>query len=143
MSAQDATIMVMNTPAYMGLLSDKAFKEALNQPATSLPPALGASLFKTPAGRLRGHIDGVAVYTYDGEAYAGRTLSKPWILAGFDTDGVQASTQIKHLDAYGQALEYYDYQVESKDPSVIKLITEAATLLVPNHKDGFVFGQVL
>lgn len=140
------TVAVMSSKVFNAMKANKEFKERLQLPLGTTAPDIFAPRFtRTDKPMYRGNFDGIDFWTYD---VAHHLYGKPQRFIGekafyliSDTSGYQASCMIKHLDAYGQALEYFDYQAIDKDPSVIKLICEASPLILPSNPNGVVGGD--
>lgn len=92
----------------------------------------------------RGSFDNVEVWTYDA-TYVQGGQRKRYIPSGYvgliaDISGFIAQCQVKHMEAAGQPLEYFDVQWQEKDPSGIFVLTESAPLPVPSNKNGICSG---
>ena len=89
---------------------------------------------------FRGTFDNIEVWTYDA-TYVRDGVRTRYIPSGYvgliaDVSGFVAQCQIKHLEAAGQPLDYFDVQWQEKDPSAIQVLTESAPLPVPSNKNG-------
>lgn len=150
----DLLIEKGGTAARMALMSSAVFnqfaknaevKERFRAPLGANAPSQFAPQFnRSDAPQYRGELDGIQFWTYDVSHRLNGTAERFINAKGFylisDTQGYQAQCEIKHLDAYGQALEYFDYQVVEKDPSAIKLIVESSPLIVPSNPNGVAGG---
>lgn len=92
----------------------------------------------------RGSFDGVEVWTLD-TTYNLNGLPTRYIPAGYvglhaDTNGYQAQCKIKHKDAGGQPLQYFDVVIDNQDLGAFEHLTESAPLLVPDNKNGWCGG---
>ena len=94
--------------------------------------------------QYRGELDGKRFWTFDEKHKLGGTEKRYIDATGFyliaDRGGYQAQCMIQHLEANGEAVEFFDYQVVQSDPSAIKLITDSSPLLVPSNVNGVAGG---
>lgn len=140
-----ATAAIMSSAVFNNLVKNKEFKERFREPLGANAPSQFAPQFnRSDMAQYRGELGGIQFWTYD-LAHRLNGVSQRFIGAkGFylvaDTQGYQAQCEIKHLDAYGQALEFFDYQIVERDPSAIKLITESSPLIVPSNVNGVAGG---
>lgn len=93
---------------------------------------------------FRGTFDNIEVWTYDATYVVGGARVR-YIPSGYvgliaDVSGFIAQCAIKHLEAGGQPLDYFDVQWQEKDPSGILVLTESAPLPVPSNKNGVCSG---
>ncbi|WP_180005168.1 MULTISPECIES: major capsid protein [unclassified Acinetobacter] len=93
---------------------------------------------------FHGTFDNIEIWTLDA-TYNHNGSPKRYIPSGYvglhaDTNGFQAQCKIKHIDAGGQPLTYFDKQWQPEDPGGIVALTESAPLLVPSNKNGWCGG---
>lgn len=141
-----ATVALMSSAVFNALSKNAEVKERFREPLASTAPSAFAPQFNRPdVPQYRGELGGIQFWTYDLAHRLNGTVSRFIDAKGFyliaDTQGYQAQCEIKHLDAYGQALEYYDYQIIERDPSAIKLISESSPLIVPSNPNGVAGGK--
>lgn len=134
-------IALMSSKVFANLIKNPEFKERIQRPQGANTPDIFAPRFnRTDRAMYRGDFDGIQFWTYD-VAHRLNGVSKRFIdETGFylvaDTSGYQAQCMIKHMDAWGLALEYFDYTAVQKDPSIIKMISESSPLIVPSNPNG-------
>lgn len=96
--------------------------------------------------KYRGELDGVAWWTLDAtyrdengavKRYIG---DKAFYLIA-DMNGSLCHCGLQNLDVMDQPLDVYDYIVQEKDPSGIKLISESSPLAAPSIVNGVVGGD--
>lgn len=141
-----ARIALMSSAVFNAFAKNAEVKERFREPLGANAPSQFAPQFnRSDAPQYRGELGGIQFWTYDVTHRLNGTVQRFIDGKGFylisDTQGYQAQCEIKHLDAYGQALEYFDYQVIEKDPSTIKLITESSPLIVPSNPNGVAGGN--
>lgn len=145
-SGQSPKIAVMSSKVFHAMHKNDEFKERLQKPLGSTAPDIFAPKFsRNDVPQYRGSFDGIDFWTYDVSHKLTGQVERFIPATGFylisDTNGYQAQCMIKHLQAYGQALEYFDYQVIEQDPSTIKLICESSPLIVPSNPNGVTGGD--
>lgn len=130
------------------LMTNQEFKDryVANKPSNDAL-SVTLSLGRQDQAVARGSLDGVPVVTYDAShtltGAATRFIADNLFLAISDDQGSVNQCAIQHLDALGAPLDYFDYIVEEKDPSGMKLISESAPLVAPGHPNGVCVATVL
>ena len=124
-----------NDPEFSGWIN-------VNQMGINIPFAQTMGISESAV--YRGSFDNVEVWTYDA-TYVQGGQRKRYIPSGYvgliaDISGFIAQCQVKHMEAAGQPLEYFDVQWQEKDPSGIFVLTESAPLPVPSNKNGICSG---
>lgn len=143
---QAPTTAIMSSKVFNAMHKNDEFKERLQKPLGSTAPDIFAPRFnRNDIPLYRGSFDGIDFWTYDVSHKLTGVVQRFIPATGFylisDTNGYQAQCMIKHLEAYGQALEFFDYQVIEKDPSTIKLLCESSPLILPSNPNGVVGGD--
>lgn len=140
------SVAVMSSAVFNTISKNNEFKERFREPLGTNAPSPFAPMFSTPdKPQYRGELGGIQFWTYDLTHRLNGVIERFISAKGFylaaDTQGYQAQCEIKHLEAYGQALEYFDYQVIEKDPSGIKLICDSSPLILPSNPNGVAGGN--
>lgn len=140
------SVIISSSAVFNFAVKNAEFKERFREPLGTNAPSPFAPMFSTPdKPQYRGEIGGKQWWTYDLTHRLNGVIERFISAKGFylaaDTQGYQAQCEIKHLSAYGQALEYFDYQVIGEDPSGIKQITESSPLIVPSNPNGVAGGD--
>lgn len=138
------SLILTTGKVFNAMYNDAGFKARFVTPQAGISVPITPAFTRTNGAQYRGMIDGLQVWTYDA-VYQDATGSKRYIPADYfgmisDTNGTVAQCAIQHLDVFGQPLEYYDYIVESKDPSSITLLCDSSPLVAPSNKNGVVGG---
>lgn len=141
-----ASTALMSSAVFNTVSKNAEFKERFREPLASTAPSPFAPSFnRSDVPQYRGELGGIQFWTYDLSHRLNGTAQRFINAKGFylisDTQGYQAQCEIKHLDVFGQALEFYDYQIIEKDPSAIKLITESSPLILPSNPNGVAGGN--
>jgi len=136
-----AQMAIMSSAVFNAFAKTDEYKERFREPlGANAPSAFAPQLSRPDMPQYRGEVAGIQFYTYDLTHRLNGVPARYINAKGFylvsDMQGYQAQCEIKHLDAYGQALEFFDYQVVEKDPSTIKMITESSPLIVPSNVNG-------
>ena len=138
------SIILTTGKVFNVMMTNAAFKERFIAPFSGISAPITPAFTRTNGAQYRGMIDGLQIWTYDAtyQTAAGGVRYIPATYFGMisDTNGTVAQCSIQHLDVYGQPLEYYDYVVESKDPSSITLLCDSSPLVAPSNKNGVVGG---
>jgi len=145
-SGTSGSVIISSSAVFNVAIKNAEVKERFREPLGSNAPSPFAPMFNTPdKPQYRGELGGKQWWTYDLTHTLNGAVQRFIGAKSFhlisDTQGYQAQCEIKHLDAYGQALEYYDYQVVEKDPSGIKMITDSSPLIVPSNPNGVAGGN--
>lgn len=145
-SGQAPKVALMSSKVFNAMNKNAEFKERLQKPLGQTAPDIFAPRFsRNDVPQYRGSFDGIDFWTYDVTHKLTGSASRFIPQTGFylisDTGGYQAHCMIKHLEAYGQAMEYFDYQVVENDPSTVKLICESSPLIVPSNPNGVTGGD--
>lgn len=140
------SVILSSSAVFNAAVKNDEFKERFREPLGSNAPSPFAPQFSTPdKPQYRGEIGGKQWWTYDLthrlNGVVNRFIGAKSFHLVADTQGFQAQCEIKHLDAYGQALKYYDYQVVERDPSAIKMICDSSPLILPSNPNGVAGGN--
>ena len=143
---QAPRMALMSSKVFNAMNKSAEFKERLQKPLGSTAPDIFAPRFtRNDIPQYRGDFDGIEFWTYDVThkltGMGQRFIPQTGFYLISDTGGYQAQCMIKHLEGYGQALEYFDYQVIERDPSTIKLLCESSPLIVPSNPNGVTGGD--
>lgn len=137
-------LILTTAKVFNAMMNDAAFKAKFLAPYAGVSVPIVPTFTRTETGQYRGMVDGIQIWTYDAtyQTAAGAVRFIPVDYFGLvsDTAGTVAHCAIQHLDVFGQPLEYYDYIVESKDPSAITIISDSSPLVAPSNKNGVVGG---
>lgn len=111
-------------------------------PGINIPFAQTMGISDGPV--FHGAFDNIEIWTLDAtynlNGAATRYIPSGYVGLHADTNGFQAQCKIKHIDAGGQPLTYFDKQWQPEDPGGIVALTESAPLLVPSNKNGWCGG---
>lgn len=123
---------------------DDSFVKA--QGANAANPLMVGSLGGTQEAKFRGELDGIQVWTLDAtyrDEYGviKRYIAEKAFYLIADMQGFLCHCGLQNLDVMDQPLDVYDYIVQEKDPSGIKLISESSPLAVPSIVNGVVGGE--
>lgn len=144
---EGAKVALMSSKVFSAFSKSEEFKQEFREPQGLLAPSpLNTGSLGSVGAKYRGEVDGIEFWTYD-ETHKLNGLPQRFIDAkGFyliaDTSGYQAQCEIKHFDAYGSALEFFDYQIIERDPSGIKMLCDSSPLIVPSNVNGAIGGNL-
>ncbi|WP_347473235.1 major capsid protein [Acinetobacter thermotolerans] len=138
--AGTAKVLLTSSKNWGYLQADAEFKEVFIKPNEGINIPFVQTMGIGESAVFRGTFDNIEVWTYDA-TYVQGGQRKRYIPSGYvglisDVSGFIAQCQIKHLEAAGQPLDYFDVQWQEKDPSGILVLTESAPLPVPSNKNG-------
>lgn len=143
------SIILTTSQVFNAAVKNEKFKERFTKKdgTNTADNTLTSSLLRTQGATLKGTLDNMQWWTFDGMHNLKGTqqhyVPADHIYMIADTNGTQCQCQIKHLDVYGAALDFYDYTDSSKNPSVLEQICDSAPLLAPSMSNGVIKAKVL
>ena len=138
--AGTAKVLLTSSKNWGYLKADPEFQAEYIKPNEGINIPFEQTMGIGESAVFRGTFDNIEVWTYDA-TYVRDGVRTRYIPSGYvgliaDVSGFVAQCQIKHLEAAGQPLDYFDVQWQEKDPSAIQVLTESAPLPVPSNKNG-------
>ncbi len=135
-----ATHVLTTTKVWNALVKHQDFNDTFVKPFAGINVPYTQTMQANPSqAQFRGYLPGgtVAIWTYDAK-YDLNGVQTSFLPVDFfgiinapQGRGFLAHCAIQHLEAYGQPLEYFDYQWVNKDPSAIFMISESSPMVVP------------
>ena len=131
---------------YTAMINNAEFKARFVTPLAGISAPITPQFSRTDKPQYRGMFDGLEIWTYDAgyinqatDTFV-RYIPETYFGLISDMDGTLSHCGILHLDAHMMPLEYFDYMVESKNPSAITMLSESSPLVSPSNKNGVVGG---
>lgn len=144
----DGTVILTTSKVFGAMVNSDEYKDEIvkAQGANAANPLNTASVGGMQEAKYRGELDGMAVWTLDAtyrdeNGAVQRYIGDKAFYIVSDLGGFLCHCGLQNLDAMDQPLDVYDYIVQEKDPSGIKLISESSPLAVPSIVNGVVGGN--
>lgn len=136
----DPTHAVMSGKVYNALSNNAAFKAKFVTPFAGISVPYRPEFTASKTAKFKGFMGSLEIWTYDATYRTGGER-KRFIPADFfclvsDTKGYVTQCQIQNVKANGMAMDYFEDQWYSNDPSGILILTESSPLIVPSNKNG-------
>lgn len=140
----EGKIALMSAKVYAVLSANAAFKEKFVKPYEGISVAFDPQFNASDKAVMKGRMDNIEIWTYEA-TYREKGVRKRFVPQDFfaiiaDNEGYVTQCQIKNIKAQGLALDYFEDQWYSNDPSGIMMLTESAPLIVPSNKNGICGG---
>lgn len=135
---------LMSSKVFNTLMKDATFKDEFVTPFAGVSVAVTPSWNLKDRAQMKGTFGDIQFWVYDAtitlDGSASRLIPADYFGLVVDTSGYVAHCAIQNVNAFGQPLEYFDYQWQEHDPSSIQLLCESSPLIVPDNKNGVIGG---
>lgn len=131
---------VMRGKVYNALSNDAAFKAKFVTPYAGISVPYRPEFTASGVAKFKGYMGSIEIWVYDA-FYRMEGTTKYFLPADYfgliaDDKGYVTQCQIQNIKANGMAMDYFETQWYSDDPSAIVLLTESSPLIVPSNKNG-------
>lgn len=137
-------IALMSSKVWGYLFANPEFKAQFITPYAGISAVIEPAFNDPLKPQLRGTLDGIQFWTYDGvykfSGTTGRFIPADYFGLIGDASGYVAHCAIQNLKVFGQPLEYFIDMWPENNPSSIQIVAESSPLIVPNNKNAVVGG---